>query len=126
MNESAEALNNRAFVLSLFDTGLGAVRSLGRAGIPVIGLDADTNMPGFKSRYCTAKVCPDPVHDPEKLVQFMLDEGKRLDQPGVLFPASDAFVLFLSRYRDDLSQFLSLHPATDGCVGSSGQQTPAV
>ena len=33
-------------------------------------------MPGFKSRYCTAKVCPVPIHDHEKLVQFMLDEGK--------------------------------------------------
>jgi len=92
-----------AFVLSLFDTGLGAIRSLGRLGIPVIGLDSDPRMPGFKSRYCIAKLCPDPVHQPEELVRFLLEEAKRLERPGILFPASDAFVLLVSRYRDDLA-----------------------
>lgn len=94
-----------AYVLSLFDTGLGAVRSLGRAGIPVIGLDSDPCMPGFKSRFCAAKLCPNPVHQPDELAQFLLEEGRRLERPGVLFPASDAFVLFLSRYRDDLTAY---------------------
>ena len=98
-------LNNTAFILSLFDTGLGAVRSLGRLGIPVNGLDSDPSMPGFKSRFCIAKLCPDPVHQPDKLVQFLLNEGRRLQNPGIIFPATDAFVLFLSRYRDDLSKY---------------------
>ena len=94
--------SHTAFILSLFDTGLGAVRSLGRVGVPVIGLDSDPRMPGFKSRFCTARLCSDPVHQPDELVRFLLDEGRRLERPGILFPASDAFVLFLSRYRDDL------------------------
>lgn len=98
-------LNNTAFVLGLFDTGLGAIRSLGRLGIPVIGLDFDPNTPGFKSRYCVAKWCPDPVRQPDRLVEFLLDEGRRLKNPGIIFPATDAFVLFLSRYRDDLSKY---------------------
>ena len=94
-----------AFVLSLFDTGLGAIRSLGRAGIRVIGLDSNARMPGFESRYCAAKLCPDPVHQPDELVQFLLNEGRQLERPGVLFPASDAFVLFLSRCRDSLKAY---------------------
>ncbi|MDZ7336938.1 MAG: hypothetical protein ONB30_00205 [candidate division KSB1 bacterium] len=103
-----------AFVLSLFDTGLGAIRSLGRVGVPVIGLDSDPRMPGFKSRYCKAKPCPNPVHQSEELVRFLLEEGRRLDQPGVLFPASDAFVLFVSRYREALSSFFRFAlPAAD-------------
>lgn len=93
------------FVLSLFDTGLGAIRSLGRLGIPVIGLDSDSNAPGFKSKFCIAKLCPDPVHQPDELIRFLLNEGRRLEQPGILFPATDAFALFLSRYRDDLSKY---------------------
>ncbi len=93
-----------AFVLGLFDTGLGAVRSLGRVGIPVIGLESDPRMPGFKSRFCKAKVCPDPVHESDKLLRFLLNEGTRLDYPGVLFPTSDASVLFLSRYRAELRE----------------------
>jgi len=94
-----------AFVLSLFDTGLAAVRSLGRAGIPVIGLDFNPRMPGFKSRYCTPKLCPDPVHQPDELLRCLMEEGKHLAQPGILIPASDAFVLFMARYRADLRQF---------------------
>ncbi len=100
--------HNTAFVLSLFDTGLGAIRSLGRLGIPVIGLDSDPNMPGFKSRYCTAKLCPDPVWQPDRLAEFMLNEGRQLENPGIIFPAADAFVLFLSRYRDELSTYFHL------------------
>lgn len=96
-----------AFVLSLFDTGLGAIRSLGREGIPVVGLDSNPTMPGFRSKFCVPKLCPDPVHQPEELVQFLRHEGQRLDEPGMLFPASDAFVLFLSRYRNDLSEYFS-------------------
>lgn len=91
-----------AFVLNVSLAGLGAIRSLGRAGVPVVGLDPDPDHSGFVSRYCDARQCPHPVHEPDRLVEFLVNEGKRLDQPGVLSPASDAFVLFVSRYRDDL------------------------
>jgi predicted ATP-grasp superfamily ATP-dependent carboligase len=97
------AHSHTAFVLGLYDTGLGAIRSLGRLGVPVIGLDSDRRMPGFKSKFCAAKLCPDPVHKPHDLVRFLFDEGRRLEEPGILFPGSDDFVLFLSRYREDLA-----------------------
>ncbi|MBM3212322.1 hypothetical protein FJZ33_08885 [Candidatus Poribacteria bacterium] len=106
--------NHQAFVLGLFDTGLGAVRSLGRAGIPVIGLESDPSMPGFKSKYCNAKLCPDPVHQPEKLLDFIINHGNKLNRYGILFPSSDAFVLFISRYREELSKkFLFALPARE-------------
>jgi predicted ATP-grasp superfamily ATP-dependent carboligase len=91
-----------AFVLNISHAGLGAVRSLGRAGIPVVGLDPDPSHAGFASKYCDAKVCPHPVHEPERLVEFLIGQAQRLDQPGVLSPASDAFVLFISRHREQL------------------------
>jgi D-aspartate ligase len=91
-----------AFVCSLFDTGLAAVRSLGRAGIPVIGLDADGTQPGFRSRYGTHYLTPDPVHQPDALADFLVELGGRQPTPGVLLPASDAWVLFISRYRTRL------------------------
>ncbi len=93
------------FVLNVSLAGLGAVRSLGRAGVPVIGLDPDPRHAGFRSRYCEARVCPHPVREPEHLVEFLVKEGERLDQPGILSPASDAFVLFISRYRDALAPY---------------------
>lgn len=92
-----------AAVLGLFATGLGAVRSLGRAGIRVAGIDPDPSMPGFRSRYCDGYVCPDPVREPERLVDFLLHGGIPVERRPVLFPASDAFVLFLSRHRAALA-----------------------
>src|SRR5215212_436209 len=94
---SIEHLDRRApaFVLGLYDTGLAAVRSLARLGIPVRGFDSDPTQPGFWSRYGTPRRCPDPTRQPERLLDFLLSEAAHLPHPAVLFPANDAFVLFL-------------------------------
>lgn len=102
---------NSAFVLSLFDTGLGAIRSLGRAGIPVLGFDSDPQMPGFKSRYCQSRLCPSPIYQPEELAAYLLAEANTQAEKPVLIPASDAYVLFLSRFRQQLEgSFLFILP----------------
>lgn len=93
-----------AFVLNVSLAGLGAMRSLGRAGIPVIGLDPDPAHVGFSSKYGHSLACPHPVHEPDRLAEFLVGQGRMLDQPGILSPASDAFVLFISRYRDELGE----------------------
>jgi len=93
-----------AFVLNVSTAGLGAIRSLGRAGVPVVGLDPDSNHVGFRSRYCEARVCPHPVREPERLLEYLLEQAKTQEEPGVLSPASDAFVLFISRNRDALKE----------------------
>lgn len=111
---SAATKHPTAFVLNVSLAGLGAIRSLGRAGVPVVGLDPDETHVGFSSRYCEAKRCPHPVQEPERLVEFLLDQANLLDEPGVLSPASDAFVLFMSRYRADLEgHFRFILPAPD-------------
>ncbi len=102
-----------AFVLSLFDTGLAAVRSLAREGIPVKGFDSDPRHVGFATRLAPTLLCPDPDREPEALLSFLLNEARQLDQPAVFISASDAFVLFLSRYREQLRPFFrfNLPPA---------------
>ena len=87
-----------AVVLSLFDTGVYTARALGRLGIKVFGYDSSPDMPGFKSRYCQAKLCPDPVSQTAKLFEFLMKEVESMDYT-ILYPASDDFVLFVSRYR---------------------------
>jgi predicted ATP-grasp superfamily ATP-dependent carboligase len=104
MKSTMPIAKNKVFVLSLFDTGVGVIRSLGRAGVSVIGLDANPVMPGFASRYCEAKLSPDPVHAPEALFEFLMKEAEHLDEPGILMPAADAYVLFIARYREELHQ----------------------
>lgn len=112
-------------MLSLFDTGLGVVRSLGRAGIPVIGVDFNPAMPGFTSRYCQAKLSPNPVHDPEACLEFLMKEGEHLDERAVLMPASDAYVMFMARYQEELcKRFVFTLPSSqvlDGLVNKRHQ-----
>ena len=58
-------------VLGLFDTGLAVIRALGRKGIPVYGFDYNPKQPGFKSRYCISEICPDPISEPDKLLEYL-------------------------------------------------------
>lgn len=89
-----------AFVLGMNETGLTAVRCLGRAGIRVKGFDVSAQRWAFRSRYCSAEVCPDPFQQPDALVRFLND---RATEQAVVLPTSDAFFLFLSRNRARLA-----------------------
>jgi D-aspartate ligase len=107
-------LKKTAFVLGLDPNGLGAVRSLGRNGIPVIGLDYKAGGPGFYSKYAETVLCPNPYLNSEEMCKLLMNLGNRLGQKGVLFPTSDEFVLFISRYRNKLKeQFLFALPPED-------------
>ncbi len=105
---------NIAFVLGLCPNGLGTIRSLGRNGIPVVGLDYKPGGPGFYSKYAKTGLCPNPYLYPEEMCQFIMSMGNKLDEKGVLFPTSDEFVLFISRYRHKLrDKFLFALPSED-------------
>ena len=94
----------RAVVLGMGVTGLGVTRSLGEAGIRVTGVDTTRWAPERFSRYCEPLVCPSPMIEPARVLELLLAEGERLERPAVLFPASDAFALFLSRHRAELGR----------------------
>jgi predicted ATP-grasp superfamily ATP-dependent carboligase len=91
------------FVLGMNATGLTAARCLGREGISVKGFDVGARRAGFRSRYCTAEVCPDPLRQPEDLVRFLNHQAGDGAQKVVLLPTSDAYFLFLSRHRAQLA-----------------------
>jgi len=92
-----------AFVLNMGANGIGVVRSLGRLRIPVVGVDSTRDAPGLRSRYCKPIVAPDPTKHPEQVLQLLLREGKRGSAKGILYPTSDDFVLFVSRFRKELA-----------------------
>jgi D-aspartate ligase len=102
-----------AYVLGLSRGGLSGVRSLGRLGIRVRGLDWSPAAPGFRSRYCAARVCPDPARDPVGLAALLVEEGRRLRRPAILIPSVDSYALFISRYREVLAPYflMALPPA---------------
>ncbi len=111
-----EAFETRigAFVLGMNETGLTAARCLGREGISVRGFDIGARRAGFRSRYCTAEVCPDPLEQPDDLVRFLKHQVRDRAQKVVLLPTSDLFFLFLSRHRAQLAdKFMMSLPAED-------------
>jgi predicted ATP-grasp superfamily ATP-dependent carboligase len=101
----ATSAKRPAVVLGLFDTGLAVVRALGRAGIPVYGFDSASKEFGFRSRYGMHARCPDPVHQPDELVRFLLEHARQHELPSVLYPTADAFVVFASEHRRALEPY---------------------
>ncbi len=95
-----------AIVFNSHITGLAVTRSLGRRGVPVIALDPDPKGYGFASRYATVTaLCPYVLTDEDGFIAFLLELGKALEQPAVLYPTNDEWVLAVNRHRDVLDKY---------------------
>lgn len=105
-----------AVVCDLHVTGMSMVRNLAMHGIPVIGIDCNPRRIGFFTRYGRKIVCPDPVSEQAGLRDFLCRIGEKMLNGGVLFPASDNFVLFISNHRDELSHFFRFALPARGVV----------
>lgn len=103
-----------AVVMNMFYTGLGIARSLGEQNIPVVGLSAVKGLYGNYTRYARVLPSPDSRSQPDQLLEFLLQLGKQLNPPAVLFPTRDHDLAFLDRYRKELAPyFLPVVPAPD-------------
>ena len=87
--------------------GLGIVRSLGRLGVPVYGVDDNRRAPAFFSRYCRGKAIWD-LHgsSPEESVRFLVRLGRQLGRRSVLIPTSDIGAMFVADQADQLDELL--------------------
>jgi len=83
--------DNLAIVLGMFETGLGVGRALGRAEIPVLGLDYSKKI-GFYSRYIKSAICPHPLEHEEAFVVFLLEIAAKQKYKPVLFITADEFI----------------------------------
>ena len=86
--------------------GLAAIRSLGRAGIPVFAADHRSSPLGFRSRYAQPVTVPDPLADEEGFV----DAIARIGGPAAVFPTHDPPLNALARHADRLDGFLFPFP----------------
>jgi D-aspartate ligase len=86
--------------------GLAAIRSLGRAGIPVFAVDHRASPLGFRSRYAQPVTVPDPLEDEDGFVEAVA----RIGGPGVVFPTHDPPLNALARHADRLDAFLFPFP----------------
>ena len=85
-------------------TGLGAVRSLGRAGVTVYYMDEKKSEATY-SRYCKKYfIFPSISHNKDELKKALLDL-KNVMGNAVLFPASDSYALYLSDLSNELKGY---------------------
>jgi D-aspartate ligase len=83
--------------------GLAAIRSLGRAGAPVIAVDHRESALGFRSRYAVPVLSPDP-QDEEAFVSFIAELGHQLAGPVPVFPTHDEPLNAIARGAERLGE----------------------
>ncbi len=83
--------HSKAFLLGLFETGLGVARALGREGIQVDGYDHKKDIAWY-SKYVSPKLCPHPVKEEERFIKFLIDEADKSGSKPVLYVTADDFI----------------------------------
>lgn len=85
--------------------GLGAIRSLGRLGVPVYGVHEEPLAPAAQSRYLCGRFFWRPGDgadgtgpDAERLAAGLLTLAERIGRPAVLIATDDAGAIFLAEH----------------------------
>jgi D-aspartate ligase len=95
--------------------GLAAIRSLGRAGAPVLAVDHRRFALGLRSRYALPVLAPDPALDEEGFVATLAELADGLGRPAPVFPTHDAALNAVARAQETLGGgFLCPFPAWSG------------
>lgn len=99
-----------AVIAGAFQTGVLGVRGLIRRGVQATFFDCDAAMPGFRSKYGPAQLCPDPDIEPQAWLRFMTDLASRFSQRPALIASSDKFVSAIAAHEDQLKHYYILSP----------------
>jgi D-aspartate ligase len=84
---------------------LGIVRSLGRMGVKVYGIDSDPDAYGLKSRYCAGRFSFDfDRAEASEAYEFLCRVADQVGGRPVLIPTFDTRNLFLEKYAEQLSE----------------------
>ncbi|TLY33467.1 MAG: GNAT family N-acetyltransferase [Ignavibacteria bacterium] len=97
-------------VLKLYHhLSLGVVRSLGRLGIEVLGIDQNPRAPGLHSQYCRGRYVWDiDGARPDKTIEFLLRIGKSIGKRSVLINTADEGALLLAEHAEALREWFIL------------------
>src|SRR5215831_4115770 len=85
--------------------GIGIVRSLGRLGVPVYGIDADRFCPAFFSKYCRGRFIWD-LHKARaaESLEFLMKVSRTVGRRAVLIPTSDVGAMFVGEQASRLAE----------------------
>ncbi len=80
--------------------GVGAIRSLGRLGVPMYAITEDRYTPAAASRYLHGRfVWPTTGREnPERLVDGLLRIGRRIGRPAVLVPTDEEAAVLIAEH----------------------------
>lgn len=96
--------------------GLSIIRCLGIHGIPTVAIDySQKGTYGFYSKYCSETLIgPNCKEDPEGLLNFLVEYGKKQNHKPVLFPSADGYVEFIDKYLSTLSKYYLTTQTAEG------------
>ncbi|MFJ8197959.1 ATP-grasp domain-containing protein [Streptomyces sp. NPDC096152] len=96
--------------------GVGAIRSLGRLGIPMYAITEDRCTPAASSRYLTrAFVWPTRgTEEPDRLVEGLLRIGRRIGRPTVLVPTDEEAAVLIAEHQEELEGHFLFPPVAPG------------
>jgi D-aspartate ligase len=85
--------------------GVGAIRTLGRVGVPVFAITEDRLTPAALSRHLRGRfVAPTTgLESEEQLLEIFSDVGKQIGRPVVALPTDDEAAVFIAEHADDLA-----------------------
>ena len=94
--------NPPAYVLGGHQAGLAVVRSLGRAGVPVVAILSSTGDLAWHSRYPQDReIGPDPADQTREYADFLIALRER-HGPGVIIPTTDESLEAVAAHRTEL------------------------
>ncbi len=100
----------------LHSGGVGAIRTLGRLGVPVYATTEDPFTPAALSRYCTGRFRWRTTgdEDPAELIGGLRDIGRRLGRRSVAVPVDDEAAVLLAEHADELAEYFVFPPIPSG------------
>jgi predicted ATP-grasp superfamily ATP-dependent carboligase len=97
---------------------LAIMRSLGRLGVPVYGVDADPGAPAMLSRYCRERFLFSPdASRPMEFLDRISEVGQRLGRRAILIPTSDETAQFVVDHAEALGRSFIFPRNDPGMIG---------
>ncbi|MFH9981254.1 ATP-grasp domain-containing protein [Streptomyces sp. NPDC017179] len=96
--------------------GVGAIRSLGRLGVPMYAITEDAYTPAASSRYLKrAFVWPTRgTEGADRLVEGLLRIGRRIGRPAVLVPTDEEAAVLIAEHQEELKGSFLFPPVAAG------------
>lgn len=96
---------------------LGIIRSLGRLGVSVYGIDDSSWAYGLRSRYCAGRFLWDFSRtSPEELADFLCQTARRVGGKPILVPTFDSRNVFLEEHGPALAECFTFPRQPPGLV----------